>query len=288
LIDSKKPARLALVLLIGMLSFVWAQTPPNQTTPPPARRGGAGAGGDYKEYDQATLDAGKRIFSANCAFCHGSSAKGGESGPDLLRSVTVLHDENGDLIGKVLQNGRVDKGMPKFNFTPEQVDQIVAFLHDAVRAAAQRGTYKILDILVGNASAGEAYFNGAGRCTSCHSVTGDLAHIASKYDAVDLQQKVVMPREGRSFGRPETPHKGTAVTVTVTLPSGEVVNGVLEKIDDFAVSLIDQNGDHHSFSRDGDLPKVELHDPMKGHTELLKQYTDADIHNLTAYLETLK
>ena len=288
MIDSKKPARLALVLLIGMLSFVWAQTPPNQNTPVPARRGGAGAGGEYKVYDQATLDAGQRIFSANCAFCHGSSAKGGESGPDLLRSVTVLHDENGDLIGKVLQNGRVDKGMPKFNFTPEQVDQIVAFLHDAVRAAAQRGTYKILDILVGNASAGEAYFNGAGRCTSCHSVTGDLAHIASKYDAVDLQQKVVMPREGRSFGRPETPRKGTAVTVTVTLPSGEVVNGVLEKIDDFAVSLIDQNGDHHSFSRDGDLPKVELHDPMKGHTELLKQYTDADIHNLTAYLETLK
>ena len=119
-------------------------------------------------------------------------------------------------------------------------------------------------------------------------MTGDLAHIASKFDAVNLQQKIVMPREGRSFGRPETPHKGTAVTVTVTLPSGEVVSGMLEKIDDFAVSLIDQNGDYHSFSRDGNVPKVELHDPVKGHTELLKQYTDADIHNLTAYLETLK
>jgi len=271
-----------------MLSPLWAQTPPNQPSPAPARRGGAGAGGEYTVYDQATLDAGKRIFSANCAFCHGGSAKGGESGPDLLRSVTVLHDENADLIGKVLQNGRVDKGMPKFTFTPEQVDQIAAFLHDAVRAAAQRGTYKILDILVGDAKAGQVYFNGAGGCTSCHSVTGDLAHIASKFDAVDLQQKVVMPREGRAFG-PKTPaNKGTAVTVSVTLPSGEVVTGVLEKMDDFAVSLTDQNGDYHSFSRDGDVPKVELHDPMKRHTELLKQYTDADIHNLTAYLETLK
>ena len=284
MIDFIKPSGFVLILLSATTSFALAY----QATPPPARRGGAGAGGEYKVYDQATLDAGKRIFSANCAFCHGSSAKGGESGPDLLRSVTVLHDEDGDLIGKVLQNGRVDKGMPKFNFTPEQVDQITAFLHDAVRAAAQRGTYKILDILVGNAGAGEAYFNGAGRCTSCHSVTGDLAHIASKYNAVDLQQKIVMPREGRSFGRSATPHKGTAVTVTLTLPSGEVVNGTLDKIDDFAISLTDQNGDYRSFTRDGDVPKVQLHDPMKGHTELLKQYTDADIHNLTAYLETLK
>jgi mono/diheme cytochrome c family protein len=263
-----------------MASSAWAY----QATPPPARRGGAGAGGEYKVYDQATLDAGQRIFSANCAFCHGSSAKGGESGPDLLRSVTVLHDEDGELIGKVLQNGRVDKGMPKFSFTPEQVDQITAFLHDAVRAAAQRGTYKILNILVGNATAGEAYFNGAGNCTSCHSVTGDLAHIASKYDAVNLQQKVVMPREGRAAKA----QKGVAVTVTVTLPSGEAVNGVLDKIDDFAVSLTSANGDYRSFSRDGDVPKVELHDPMKGHFALLKQYSDADIHNLTAYLETLK
>lgn len=288
MIDFKKPARLALVLLGGMLSPLSAQTPANQPSPAPARRGGAGAGGEYVVYDQATLDAGKRIFSANCAFCHGGSAKGGESGPDLLRSVTVLHDENADLIGKVLQNGRVDKGMPKFAFTPEQVDQIAAFLHDAVRAAAQRGTYKILDILVGDAKAGQAYFNGAGGCTSCHSVTGDLAHIAAKFDAVNLQQKVVMPREGRAFG-PKTPaNQGTTVTVTVTLPSGEVVNGELDRIDDFAVSLTDQHGDYHSFSRDGDVPKVELHDPMKRHTELLKQYTDADIHNLTAYLETLK
>ena len=113
LIDFIKPCGFALILLSATAPFAWAY----QATPPPARRGGAGAGGEYKVYDQATLDAGKRLFSANCAFCHGSSAKGGESGPDLLRSVTVLHDEDGELIGKVLQNGRVDKGMPKFTFT---------------------------------------------------------------------------------------------------------------------------------------------------------------------------
>ena len=295
MIDFVRPAYVALVLLTGIAPLVCAQvptapptgTPVNQATPAPARRGG-GAGGDYKDYDSASLERGKKTYSANCAFCHGGNAKGGESGPDLLRSLTVLHDENGDLIGQVVLNGRVDKGMPKFSFSPEQVGEIAAFLHDGVRAAAQRGTYKILNILVGDASAGQAYFNGAGGCMSCHSITGDLAHVGSKYDPVALQQKIVMPREGRFFGRQAAPDKGTAVTVTVTLPSGGVVHGTLDRIDDFAVSLIDGNGEHRSFSRDGDVPKVELHDPMKGHTELLKQYTDADIHNLTAYLETLK
>ena len=296
MIDFVKPARVALVLLSGIVPYAWAQAPAgppankpaNQAAPTPARRGFGGAGGDYKEYDAETLERGKKTYSANCAFCHGGNAKGGESGPDLLRSITVLHDENGDLIGKLLANGRPDKGMPKFSFSPEQIADISAFLHDGVRAAAERGTYKILDILVGDAKAGQAYFNGAGTCTSCHSVTGDLAHVGSKYGPVDLQQKIVMPREGRFFGRRTAPDKGTSVTATITLPSGEMVEGRLDKLDDFAVSVIDKNGEYRSFSRNGDVPKVELHDPMKGHTELLKHYSDADIHNLTAFLVTLK
>jgi mono/diheme cytochrome c family protein len=281
LIDFGKLPRVALLLLYGAGCLAWPQTP---AAPPPNKppKGFAGAGGDYKEYDPATLERGKRTYTANCAFCHGGNAKGGESGPDLLRSITVLHDENGELIGKVVLNGRPDKGMPKFNFTPEQIADISAFLHDGVRAAAERSTYKILNVLVGDAKAGEVYFNGAGGCTSCHSVTGDLAHIGAKYDALNLQQKIVMPREGRQVD------KATAVTATVTLPSGETVTGILHHMDDFSITLIDAQGDYRSFSRDGEVPKIELHDPMKGHTELLKQYTDADIHNLTAYLVTLK
>jgi len=236
------------------------------------------------------LENGKKTFSANCAFCHGSNAKGGESGPDLLRSVVVLHDENGEGIAPVVRNGRPDKGMPKFDLSTEQISDIAAFLHDRVRAAAIRGTYQILNIVVGNAKSGEAYFNGAGKCTGCHSIAGDLAHIGSKYDAVTIQQKLLMPRESRRYGRrteaaaPET----APVTATVTLPSGETVSGKLEHIDDFSISLIDAAGDRHSFLRDGDTPKIELHDPLQAHTDLLKQYTDSDIHNLTAYLLTLK
>jgi mono/diheme cytochrome c family protein len=248
-----------------------------------------GAAGDYKRYDPATLENGKKTFSANCAFCHGSNAKGGETGPDLLRSLIVLHDENGEGIGPVVLNGRPDKGMPKFNLSTAQISEIVAFLHDGVRAAAMRGTYQILNIVVGNPKAGATYFNGAGKCTSCHSVTGDLAHIGAKYDAVAVQQKILMPRQGRSYGRRSEGVPDIApITVTVTLPSGETVNGRLEHIDDFNLSLIDSAGDRRSFSRDGETPRVELHDPLEAHIKLLKIYTDSDIHDLTAYLLTLK
>jgi cytochrome c oxidase cbb3-type subunit III len=280
-----------LALMAACAVSVGAQNRPAAAAPPaPApKKTFGGVAGDYKEYDPAVLENGKKTFSANCAFCHGSSAKGGESGPDLLRSLVVLHDENGEGIAPVVRNGRPDKGMPKFNLSIAQISEVAAFLHDQVRAAAMRGTYQILNIVVGNPKAGEAYFNGAGRCTGCHSVTGDLAHIGSKYDAVTLQQKILMPREGRRFGRRTEGAPDTApIEASVTLPSGETVNGKLEHIDDFNVSLIDGVGERRSFSRDGETPKVELHDPLKAHIERLKNYTDSDIHDLTAYLLTLK
>lgn len=284
------PAALALVFGICLQVSAQTQNTGAATTTqarPPARRAFAGGGRDYKAYPPEVLENGHKLFSQNCAFCHGANAKGGETGPDLLRSVIVLDDDNGEKIGQVVLNGRPDKGMPKFSMTQEQISDIAAFLHDRIRAAALRGTYQILNIVVGDPKAGEAYFNGAGGCTSCHSVSGDLAHVGSKYDAVTIQQKIVMPREGR-YGRriagPETAPR----TVTVSLPSGETFSGKLEHIDDFSVALTDAKGDYHSFTRDGETPKIEIHDPLQAHTDLLTKYTDSDIHNLTAYLVTVK
>ena len=174
-----------------------------QSRPPAARRGFAGGGAGYEEVPPEVLDRGQKLYQANCSFCHGANAKGGESGPNLVRSLVVLHDEHGAQIGQVVLNGRPDKGMPKFPFNNQQISDISAFLHDKVRAAALRGTYQILNIVTGDPKQGEAYFNGPGGCSGCHSVTGDLAHIASKMDPVDLQQKIVMPRQGRGRGSVE-------------------------------------------------------------------------------------
>jgi mono/diheme cytochrome c family protein len=279
--------------IAGSTSLLHAQAPaPNAAAQDPKRQNPVVAPSPARApaattrqptFDPQTVERGQKLFSTNCAFCHGGNAKGGETGPDLLRSVVVLHDENGDKIGPVVLNGRLDKGMPKFPFTQAQVADIATFLHERVQAAAERGSYKILDIVVGDPHAGQAYFNGAGGCTGCHSVTGDLAHIGTKYDAVGVQQHIVQP--GERNNRAPSP---ASRTVTITLPSGEQVSGYLAHIDDFSVVLIDKENNYRSFTREGETPKIEIHDPLKAHTDMLPKYTDSDIHNLTAYLVTLK
>jgi cytochrome c oxidase cbb3-type subunit 3 len=238
-------------------------------------RGGGYTGRGYPAYDQAAVEFGQKTFVASCGFCHGANAKGGESGPDLLRSVLVLDDENGEKIGPVILNGRPDKGMPKFALSQAQISDIATFLHNGIRAASLHGVYPILDIVTGDANAGQAYFNGSGKCNTCHSVDGDLKGIGSKYDPVTLQTRLVMPG-------------GSQVMVKITLSSGRSFEGKLKHIDDFNVAWIDSDGEYHSSTRKGDTPRVEIHDPLQAHLDMLRTYTDADIHNLTAYLVTVK
>lgn len=290
-----KAARWAVVL--GCLGVTLsAQTPPGAPNsparvtpgnpPPPAAKKFEGGGGDYQTYSPEVLASGLKIYTANCAFCHGGSAKGGETGPSLVRSEIVLHDEDGKLLGAFIHVGRPDRGMPKFDLAQNQVKDIAAFLHDRVRAAAERGTYQILNIVVGDAKAGEAYFNGPGKCSSCHSIEKDLAHVGSNYDPVALQQKIIMPRESRNIA---SANSATAITAIVRTASGTVTEGKVGEIDDFSITLVGPDDKTMTIERESDdVPKIILHDPMDGHLALLTQYADSDIHNLTAYLLTLK
>ena len=236
-----------------------------------------------REPDAKAAAAGEKLFAPTCAFCHGANARGAE-GPDLLRSPIVLDDDQGELIGPVIHNGRPGKGMPAFpSFTDEQLRDVAEYLHLQVELAANRGTYKVLDVVTGNAKAGEAFFNGPGKCNTCHSATGDLAHIGSKLAPPDLQQAFLYPgargyREGgiRSASR-----------VTVTLPDGRTITGTLKHLDDFNVSLYDAAGNYHSFAL-GNGVKAELEDKLVFHRQMLDKYTNTEMHDLTAYLVTLK
>jgi mono/diheme cytochrome c family protein len=231
---------------------------------------------------------GQKIFVSTCGFCHGTNATGGAGGPDLVRSVLVLHDEGkGDKIGPVILNGRPDKGMPKFNMTEAQIKDIAAFLLSRNQAAANRDTYKIQNIVTGDPKAGQAYFGA--HCAGCHA-NGDLAHIASKFDPVALQNLFLYPKQHTWPGMPGPPPDPRAqTTVTVTLPSGESVSGALVHIDDFSVALRDSNHEYHSWSLGaGSGITVKIHNPLEGHIDLLPQYTNADMHNILAYLETMK
>jgi cytochrome c oxidase cbb3-type subunit III len=234
--------------------------------------------------DPVAAARGQVVFQQNCAFCHGANATGAE-GPDLLRSTVVLHDEKGEIIGPVLLKGRPEKGMPAFpGLAQSQIYELAEFLHQRVEQAANRFGYKMQNIVTGDAQAGREYFNGTGHCNSCHSVTGDLAHIATKFEAPDLQALFLYP--GNSADEDEEGQNAVAVKVKITLQSGETASGRLKRMDDFEISIWDASGSYRSWPRAN--VNVEIEDPLRAHRELLDQYTDADMHNILAYLATLK
>lgn len=265
---------------LAVLSLLAAASLAAQSPPAPKPRTGGNMLISRAVPDPAAVERGQKIFVGNCGFCHGTTAQGGDSGPDLVRSELALDDEHGDKIGPVIEQGRPGKGMPAFHLPPDQIQDIAAFLRSRQQAAIDRNAYNILNVVTGDREKGREYFNGAGRCHTCHSPTGDLAGIAKKYDPVALQSRFLYPRPGRG-DQPIRPE------VTVKLASGQMVSGTLEYLDDFDVALRDASGDYHSFSRDAHV-KVDVHDPLAAHAELLKKYTDADMHNVLAYLVTLK
>jgi cytochrome c oxidase cbb3-type subunit 3 len=221
--------------------------------------------------------AGAPIFQQNCAFCHGRDAAGGETGPDLTRSKLVHSDIDGDKISEVVRDGRPEKKMPSFNFSAQQMLNLAAFIHEqAAKAEAHQGSRRgvdVSDLQTGNADEGKQYFNGAGTCARCHSATGDLAGIASRYEGLQLEQRMLYPKNVKS-------------SVTVTLPSGQQVTGTLAYLDEFTVALRDASGTYRSWS----ISKVKyaVDSPVTAHVDLFDKYTDADIHNLMAYLQTLR
>lgn len=222
-------------------------------------------------------ETGNSLFQQNCAFCHGRDAGGGETGPDLTRSKIVAEDVGGNKIGLIIRNGIVDKGMPKFALPDNDIAALVTFIHEAkTKAESQKGGRRgvdVSDLQTGNAEAGKSYFEGAGGCAHCHSATGDLAGFASRHQGLELEQRMLNPR-------------GAVATATVTLPSGEMVKGKLVHRDEFTIALRDASGRYRSWFVEN--VKFAVNAPAEAHAELLGKYTDDDIHNLVAYLQTLR
>ncbi|HXJ38088.1 MAG TPA: c-type cytochrome, partial [Bryobacteraceae bacterium] len=260
--------------------------------------GGRGGGGRALTFPQQTrklappdvIARGKAVYGVNCTACHGADLRGGDQGgPSLLRSLTALSDQHGELLAPIIHGSRQDKGMPAFNLPESDTTAIAEYIHSILAMVGNQarppGTMdpSSLNVLVGSATAGEAYFKT--KCASCHSVTGDLKGIAAKYpDPRDLQNNWVSG--GGGGGRGGDPSKPSRVTVTPA--SGPKVEGTLVRKDDFIVTLITADGNRRTFTRNGDVPKVEVQDPHEGHKKLAMALDDKDMHDVTAYLAKVK
>jgi cytochrome c oxidase cbb3-type subunit 3 len=271
-------------LLLLIMFVLIAQVAGQASAQAQTRAGRQATGVPQAASDPAQVERGKALYGVRCAFCHGSDARGGEGGPNLVRSGLLLNDIKGESIAPVLQNGRPEMGMPKFDLTSTQVSDIASFLHTFRAAGRDPARNAPPSVLVGDAKAGQAYFNA--KCGSCHSVTGDLKSLGSKIsDPKMLQQTWLMPGAGRGgSAMTHIPPK----TVTVTESAAQKFEGRLDRIDDFTVTLVDAGGTSRTFVRNGSTPAVEVHDPLRPHKDLLPMYTDKDIHDVTAYLVTIK
>jgi cytochrome c oxidase cbb3-type subunit III len=229
------------------------------------------------EPDKAAAERGAPLFTQNCSFCHGPQARGA-TGPSLITSDMVLDDDHGEHLIPFLRKGRPEKGMPSFaTMTDQQLKDIAEFIHLQVEDVANRGTYHVLNILVGNAEKGQAYVEA--HCLSCHTMETFL-HIGSKFRSPDqLQRGWIWP--------PRPSANSLAVTATVKAPDGGIITGRVKEVSDFRITLIDKAGQTHVIDRDPNVT-VEMKDPLAGHQAMIMTLKNDDMHNVTAYLETLK
>jgi cytochrome c oxidase cbb3-type subunit III len=295
-------AMAAAVLAASLMTSSAAQSPPappagrgGGAQPPAGQRGGGRAMSPAAQrppetatpqnYPEEQVTAGRTLFVAQCGFCHGRDAMGGETGPDLTRSELVASDVRGDKITPVIKNGRPEKKMPPFNFSDTDLAAVVAFIHDAKDKAGtlegSRRSVEAADLQTGNAQAGQQYFNGPGGCAKCHSATGDLAGVGARYPGLALFQRMLNPSgRGRGTAAPRLPE------VTVTLAGGQTVAGRLAYQDEFTIALTDAAGAYRSWP--ASAVKFTVNDPYEAHFAQLGKYTNDDVHNVLAYLQTLK
>jgi cytochrome c oxidase cbb3-type subunit 3 len=262
--------------------------------PPAGRSRGSGGfvpGQQRPAGDPVQIARGKTLYGISCTSCHGTDLRGGDlGGPNLLRSQVALSDRDGEMILPIIQGSRKDAGMPAIAMSPQDGKAVAAYVRSVLETIGRQGMPPSVglpppSVVVGDAKAGKAYF--AAKCSGCHSITRDLEGIATRILDPKTLQNTWVAGGGRGRRGPAADPRSTP-TVTITLPSGERVEGELVRIDDFLVTLRLADGTFRTFRRDDDVPKVEVRDPMKTHRDLLALYTDKDMHDVTAYLVTLK
>jgi cytochrome c oxidase cbb3-type subunit III len=278
--------------------------------PPPGGRGGSGAGGragrgaagpargGFTQFTRELAEPdviarGKAVFDTNCSSCHATDLRGvPPKGHSILHSIIALDDKHGELI-----NAELLKHASPITLAGGDPVAVAEYIHAVLATGSRQGSIpnapdgSDLNILVGDAKAGEAYVKA--NCLSCHSLTGDLKGIATKIpDSRGLQSAWVSGTAGGGRGGGGGGRGGAAGgTGTVTFKDGTKLEGRISRHDDFLIVMTLADGTRKSIARENGEPKVDISDPQAAHKAMVMKMDDLhnkNMHDVTAYLATLK
>jgi len=298
---------LAAFLIPGLAAY--AQGRGGQTAPPSAVQQVA----RNPVVDKTAEEQGRALWAANCITCHGTQARGSDSGPNLIRSEVVNYDRGaavaGSVLGPFLKKGHpTQSGKASDSFTDSEIAALANFLREQVNETMRGSpTYIVLpqNLLTGDAKTGETDFTELG-CTNCHNdATRSLNGIASRItNPQTLQAMVLYPVAGRGFGGRGRGGRGAAavpiaeptgpkppdplsVTVKITPASGAPISGWLVDQDAFFITYSDAAGVQYTVRKTAGM-KVETTNPLQWHADFANRLTNQEMHDLTAYLWSLK
>jgi len=227
------------------------------------------------EASPADVLAGKEVFDAQCAVCHGAGGAG-STGPDLRRP-RLLHAASDEELIAVIREGIPGTTMPfaALTLSPPTIWQTAAYVRSLGRAEPEP--------IRGNSQRGAVLYDG-NKCSECHTVSGKGGTLGPDLSLIGVQRGPASLRQ--SLVDPAAEHASKYGVVKVMLASGSEIRGIRLDEDVFWIVLREPSGRVHTLSK----TTIRQMEREKAGT-LMPSYQslrDADLDDLVAYLASLR
>jgi cytochrome c oxidase cbb3-type subunit 3 len=246
-------------------------------------------GYDSPEGNAAAVKEGSSMFRANCAPCHGLSARGGAPGPDLS-SGRWTHGSTDRDIFRTISQGVPGTDMPANGFEDSEIWAIIAYLRSLAPPNRQ--------VVDGDTLNGKKIFEGSAGCSNCHMVNGsggalgpNLSRVGAARSMTYLIDSIRQPDKELSSGMLD-PNNHYAIplvydTVTVITSDSRKITGIARNEDTYSVQLLASDQSLQFFL------KKDVRSVIHERRSLMPPYpenvlSEPQLQDLIAYLETLR
>jgi putative heme-binding domain-containing protein len=233
----------------------------------------------------ADAAAGRKLFAAHCAACHGQKGEGGR-GPRLT---TLTRASDDDSLFSIIRKGIASTEMPPAPLSDDEIRDVATFVRSLRRDAGASAST--------DGARGARIYRQAG-CVRCHTIGAeggvfgpDLSNIGASRPTDYLRRALLDPEADipEKFGeyRWYTVIPDNFLQVRVTTQDGRAITGARVNEDAFSIQLRDVSGRVYSFWKEElkELYKDWGKSPMPSYRD---QLTPAEIDELVSYLASLR